>query len=104
MVLYGEHGYPDLLTEEQRRRINEIAQADGLTMAAVVRRALDAYLTADHDRRLRSQRRSVPIPMPRPQVGTSGAVADLLVDTDVFIDHLRGATSGGQESTASTTP
>ena len=26
-----------------------------------------------------------------PPAGTSGGVADLLVDTDVFIDHLRGA-------------
>lgn len=29
--------------------------------------------------------------MPRSPVVTSGTVADLLVDTDVFIDHLRGA-------------
>ncbi len=28
------------------------------------------------------------LPLP---AGTSGTVADLLVDTDVFIDHLRGA-------------
>ncbi len=29
--------------------------------------------------------------MPRFRPGTSGIVADFLVDTDVFIDHLRGA-------------
>jgi len=29
--------------------------------------------------------------MRRRPVGTSGTVADVLVDTDVFIDHLRGA-------------
>lgn len=29
--------------------------------------------------------------MRRPRLGTSGTVADVLVDTDVFIDHLRGA-------------
>lgn len=29
--------------------------------------------------------------MRRCPTGTSGAVADLLVDTDIFIDHLRGA-------------
>src|SRR5215211_3689980 len=36
-------------------------------------------------------RRSVPPPMRRCPPGTSGTVADVLVDTDVFIDHLRGA-------------
>ena len=29
--------------------------------------------------------------MLRPRRETTGAVADLLVDTDVFVDHLRGA-------------
>jgi predicted nucleic acid-binding protein len=29
--------------------------------------------------------------MPRCRAGTNGIVADILVDTDVFIDHLRGA-------------
>jgi toxin FitB len=29
--------------------------------------------------------------MRRSRLGTSGIVADVLVDTDVFIDHLRGA-------------
>lgn len=37
------------LTEEQRRRIDEIARAEGVTLAEVVRRALDAYLSADRD-------------------------------------------------------
>jgi predicted DNA-binding protein len=37
------------LTEEQRRRIDEIAEADGLTMAEVIRRALDAYLPESPD-------------------------------------------------------
>ncbi|MDQ4133019.1 MAG: ribbon-helix-helix domain-containing protein [Actinomycetota bacterium] len=37
------------LTEDQRRRIDEIARADGVTLAEVVRRALDAYLSADRD-------------------------------------------------------
>jgi hypothetical protein len=32
------------LTESQRRRIDEIVQAEGLTLAEVVRRALDEYL------------------------------------------------------------
>ena len=32
------------LTEEQRRRVDALAEADGVTMAEVVRRALDAYL------------------------------------------------------------
>lgn len=37
------------LTKEQRQRIDEIAQADGITLAEVVRRALDAYLATKHD-------------------------------------------------------
>lgn len=32
------------LTGEQRSRVDEIAAADGVTMAEVIRRALDAYL------------------------------------------------------------
>ena len=37
------------LTEEQRDRIDEIAQSDGVTMAEVIRRALDAYLKQQGD-------------------------------------------------------
>jgi len=33
----------------------------------------------------------VPIPHLSRRAGTSGIVADLLIDTDVFVDHLRGA-------------
>ncbi len=32
------------LTEEQRRRIDAIAEAERVTMAEVIRRALDSYL------------------------------------------------------------
>ncbi|WKZ83333.1 MAG: CopG family transcriptional regulator [Acidimicrobiia bacterium] len=32
------------LTEEQRRRVDALVEAEGVTMAEVVRRALDAYL------------------------------------------------------------
>jgi hypothetical protein len=32
------------LTEEQRRRIDALSEAEGATMAEIVRRALDAYL------------------------------------------------------------
>lgn len=32
------------LTEDQRRRIDQLARADGITLAEVVRRALDRYL------------------------------------------------------------
>ena len=32
------------LTEEQRRRIDALAEAEGVTMAEIIRRALDAYL------------------------------------------------------------
>ncbi|PZF86237.1 VapC toxin family PIN domain ribonuclease [Jiangella anatolica] len=36
-------------------------------------------------------RRSEPTPPPTTPTGTNGTVADVLVDTDIFIDHLRGA-------------
>jgi metal-responsive CopG/Arc/MetJ family transcriptional regulator len=32
------------LTDQQRQRIDELAEAEGVTMAEIVRRALDAYL------------------------------------------------------------
>jgi predicted DNA-binding protein len=32
------------LTEEQRRRIDALAEVEGVTMAEIVRRALDTYL------------------------------------------------------------
>lgn len=32
------------LTADQRRRIDEVARTEGLTLAEVVRRAVDAYL------------------------------------------------------------
>ncbi len=34
------------LTEQQRERIDELASVEGVTMAEVVRRALDAYLSS----------------------------------------------------------
>ena len=37
------------LTEEQRRRIDAVAHADGVTMAEVIRRALDSYLKDESD-------------------------------------------------------
>lgn len=37
------------LTADQRKRIDEIRRADGLTLAEVVRRALDAYLYTERD-------------------------------------------------------
>src|SRR3546814_3303684 len=42
-------------------------------------------------RRLRSQQRSERRLRQTYRAGTAGSVADVLVDTDVFIDHLRGA-------------
>lgn len=36
------------LTEEQRQRIDALAEAEGITMAEVVRRALDAYLDEEN--------------------------------------------------------
>lgn len=37
------------LTEDQRRMIDEIARAEGVSLAEVVRRALDAYFRAERD-------------------------------------------------------
>jgi len=37
------------LTEEQRRMIDEIAEAEGVSLAEVIRRALDIYLGAERD-------------------------------------------------------
>ena len=42
-------------------------------------------------RRSRLQSHLARLPMPQFRPGTNGIVADFLVDTDVFIDHLRGA-------------
>jgi predicted DNA-binding protein len=37
------------LTDEQRRRIDELSAAEGITMAEIVRRALDGYLNDQAD-------------------------------------------------------
>jgi len=37
------------LTTEQRRMIDEIARAEGVTLAEVIRRALDVYLDTERD-------------------------------------------------------
>ena len=37
------------LTEEQRARIDRAAEAEGVTMAEVIRRAIDEYVVDDHD-------------------------------------------------------
>lgn len=39
------------LTDEQRRRIDELASAEGVTMAEIIRRALDGYLDEQADPR-----------------------------------------------------
>lgn len=36
------------LTADQRRRIDQVAEAEGLSLAEVVRRAVDAYLVDSH--------------------------------------------------------
>ncbi len=36
------------LTPDQRRRIDQVAEAEGVTLAEVVRRAVDAYLADCH--------------------------------------------------------
>lgn len=37
------------LTDDQRQRIDEMARSEGVTMAEVVRRALEKYLPAETD-------------------------------------------------------
>ena len=37
------------LTDDQRRRIDELASAQGLTMAEIIRRAVDGYLDEQTD-------------------------------------------------------
>jgi propanediol utilization protein len=36
------------LTADQRRRIDQVAETEGVTLAEVVRRAVDAYLAETH--------------------------------------------------------
>lgn len=37
------------LTDDQRRRIDELAAAEGVTMAEIIRRAVDGYLREQAD-------------------------------------------------------
>ena len=37
------------LTEEQRRKVDQLADSEGVAMAVIIRRALDDYLTDDAD-------------------------------------------------------
>ena len=37
------------LTEEQRRKVDQLADAEGVSMAVIIRRALDDYLTDEAD-------------------------------------------------------
>ena len=37
------------LTADQRRMVDDIAQAEGITMAEVIRRALDSYLDTERE-------------------------------------------------------
>ena len=37
------------LSDEQRRRIDELASAEGVTMAEIIRRAVDGYLDGQAD-------------------------------------------------------
>lgn len=55
------------LTAEQRRRIDELAEAEGVTIAEIIRRALDAFLEEE-------------VPDPAPALSaTFGAIPDLAV-------------------------
>ncbi len=39
------------LTDQQRQRIDELAESEGVTMAEIIRRALDGYLNEHPDPR-----------------------------------------------------
>ncbi len=39
------------LTDQQRQRIDELAESEGVTMAEIIRRALDGYLDGQPDPR-----------------------------------------------------
>jgi predicted nucleic acid-binding protein len=80
------------LTDEQHDAVDRVAEAEGVSMAEVIRRALAAYLS-DVVPILRQRWRppSVRHRTRQRRAATSGFVADVLVDTDVFVDHLRSA-------------
>ena len=40
------------LTDQQRQRIDDIAESEGVTMAEIIRRALDGYLNEQPDPRV----------------------------------------------------
>ncbi len=40
------------LTDEQRQRIDELAESEGVTMAEIIRRAVDGYLNGQPDPRV----------------------------------------------------
>jgi len=79
------------LTDEQRQRVDAIAEAEGVTMAAVIRRApMPTLPTRAPIHSSHSRPPSAQLQTPRSPAETNGTVADILVDTSVFIDHLRG--------------
>jgi Ribbon-helix-helix protein, copG family len=79
------------LTDDQRQRIDRVAATDGLTMSQVIRHAVDEYLDDRPDPDAALVATLVLPPTPSLLLETRRPVADLLIDTDIFIDHLRGA-------------
>ena len=77
------------LTDEQRARLRERARATGVPMSQLIRDAVDSLLSQDDD--LEATFESRPASVSASPNGPSGTgVAELLVDTDVCIDHLSG--------------
>jgi predicted DNA-binding protein len=76
------------LSDGQRARVDELASRRRITMAEVVRRAIDAYVDQDDD--LDATFGAAPGIGHAVQSRDEWTVADLLVDTDVCIDHLDG--------------
>ena len=65
--------------EEQRRRIDALAQARGVTMTEIVRRAVDSYL--DNQAPTPEETLTLhlaPCPTPPYLIGTNGTVAERL--------------------------
>lgn len=97
------------LTDDQPKRIDAISKTEGVTMAEIIRRALDVLSTGIWTRCaliqvLRSRPRSLQRQTRTYRAGMNGIVADLLLDTDVFIDHLREQSNWWSRSIVCTTP
>ena len=80
--------------------MDERAHAEGKTMAEVVRDAIEQYVERHWIPPTLSTAPSGPFPGSSCRRVTSGTVAEVLVDTDVCIDHLEGTVPGRRATLA----